>query len=311
MNLLAYIQGKRKGKEAHRIERESMRDPFLADALDGYDSVGGDHVERIVDIRKRVSASGRKLNRRFAIISIAASLLLCISIGGYFLMNKNEHPLVAQSELAVHKEDRTEEIIPESAIEADEQVAGNIPEVHDEQNQDNFETERRDVTVESSPPPPPVVQEELIAITDDVAAAEEMEMQLPEIAAADVSKDSKDSLMIAQTEAKQPGRFTTPSGTGQRAMTSTALAKPEPKIGMKAYKKYLKDSMKRPETGDCAKKKGEVIVEFKINAEGRPHNIEFRKKLCEDLDKEAIRLIENGPVWVGDTAKSVILEVKF
>lgn len=313
MNLLAYIQGERKGKEAHRIERESMRDPFLADALDGYDSVDGDHGERIGDIRKRVSTSGRKLNRRFAFISIAASLILSISIGGYFLMNKNEHPLVAQSEMAVHEEDRTEEIIPESTSEADEQAAGNIAEVQDEQNQDNFETERRDVVVESSPvpPPPPVAQDQLIAIADDVAAEKEMEIQQPEIAAVDVSKDSKDSLMIAQTEPSQPGRFTTPSGTGQRAMTSAASVKPEPKIGMKAYKKYLKDSMKRPETGDCAKKKGEVIVEFKINAEGRPHNIEFRKKLCEDLDKEAIRLIENGPVWVGDTAKSVILEVKF
>jgi len=39
MNLLTYIQGKRKGKEAHRIEKEAMRDPFLADALEGYDEV--------------------------------------------------------------------------------------------------------------------------------------------------------------------------------------------------------------------------------------------------------------------------------
>ena len=34
MKLLDYIRGLRKGKEAHRLEKESMQDPFLADAMD-------------------------------------------------------------------------------------------------------------------------------------------------------------------------------------------------------------------------------------------------------------------------------------
>ena len=33
MKLLDYIRGLRKGKEAHRLEKESMQDPFLADAM--------------------------------------------------------------------------------------------------------------------------------------------------------------------------------------------------------------------------------------------------------------------------------------
>ena len=39
MRLSDYIQGLRKGKEAHRLEKESMKDPFLADAIDGYKSL--------------------------------------------------------------------------------------------------------------------------------------------------------------------------------------------------------------------------------------------------------------------------------
>ena len=35
MKLSDYIRGFRKGKEAHRLEKEAMRDPFLADALKG------------------------------------------------------------------------------------------------------------------------------------------------------------------------------------------------------------------------------------------------------------------------------------
>ena len=47
MKLLDYIRGLRKGKEAHRLERESMQDPFLADAMDGYSQVEGHHEQRM------------------------------------------------------------------------------------------------------------------------------------------------------------------------------------------------------------------------------------------------------------------------
>ena len=46
MKLLDYIRGLRKGKEAHRLEKESMKDPFLADAMDGYGQV--EEEERLV-----------------------------------------------------------------------------------------------------------------------------------------------------------------------------------------------------------------------------------------------------------------------
>ena len=35
-SLMQYIQGSRKAKEAHRLEKEAMKDPFLSDALDGF-----------------------------------------------------------------------------------------------------------------------------------------------------------------------------------------------------------------------------------------------------------------------------------
>lgn len=65
MKLLDYIQGLRKGKEAHRLERESMQDPFLADAMDGYSQVEGNHEQRIEKLRMQVSTySTKKKNTR-------------------------------------------------------------------------------------------------------------------------------------------------------------------------------------------------------------------------------------------------------
>jgi hypothetical protein len=98
MNLLAYIQGKRKGKEAHRIEKEAMKDPFLADALDGFDTVAADHIEQINLIRNRLSLETERAGKRRMYIGIAASLLLCLSIGGYFLWKSAPDQLIALSD---------------------------------------------------------------------------------------------------------------------------------------------------------------------------------------------------------------------
>ena len=87
-NLLQYIQGSRKGKEAHRLEKEAMKDPFLADALDGFQTVEGNHVESIEAMRRRISRRTRSQRDQIAKWSIAASLLICLGFGSYFWFNR-------------------------------------------------------------------------------------------------------------------------------------------------------------------------------------------------------------------------------
>ena len=77
MKLLDYIRGLRKGKEAHRLEKESMKDPFLADAMDGYHQVEGDHEEQINKLRMKVNAhSAKKRNTRSSAVVILPGLRL-------------------------------------------------------------------------------------------------------------------------------------------------------------------------------------------------------------------------------------------
>ena len=83
MNLWEYIQGNRKGKDAHRIEREAQKDPFLQDALDGFNAVDGNHAERIKALQQQIATASRPKRHLFAKWSVAATILLLISIGGY------------------------------------------------------------------------------------------------------------------------------------------------------------------------------------------------------------------------------------
>ena len=43
---------------------------------------------------------------------------------------------------------------------------------------------------------------------------------------------------------------------------------------------------------------GEVKLSFDVNDAGQAINIKVEKSLCTECDKEAIRLLKDGPKWV-------------
>jgi hypothetical protein len=77
------------------------------------------------------------------------------------------------------------------------------------------------------------------------------------------------------------------------------LEEAEPADGWTNYDLYLANNLKLPET---FKEKetgthGEVELSFEVDKNGEPFNISVKKSLCESCDKEAIRLIKEGPKW--------------
>lgn len=88
MKLTDYIKGLRKGKNARRIELEAMKDPFLEEALEGFDMVDDQHIDRINILKGQIKSKARN-KRNYALgWSIAASLLIGIGITSYFLLHE-------------------------------------------------------------------------------------------------------------------------------------------------------------------------------------------------------------------------------
>ena len=85
---------------------------------------------------------------------------------------------------------------------------------------------------------------------------------------------------------------------------------PQPIIGMKRYKKYLKNNMIHPINEKGEKIKGEVIVTFTISSQGEPENITISKSLGLQANEEAIRLVKDGPKWTPGK-RPVILKIPF
>lgn len=388
MKLLDYIRGARKGKEAHRLEKEAMRDPFLADALEGYSRVGNGADEQIEELRRRIRARAVRKRNHAVVWSIAASLLIGVCIGSYFLFQ--EKPLSDEArmamEQAVHpkplsvyeeekKEELAEAVIKDSAGPSKKLIS---------------ENKKKKMLAPSSEVPQVMTQElmeeALEATIDDEPSAMDKKM----VMRASVANDSSFNAKVAVV-GKVRGKVTDPSGEplvgatvrvkgtnqgtisdengdftlktdgnrelsvdyigyesvvlpadttkdlliamnvddatldevvvvgyGSQPKSSVTGAimslkmsgTPQPSIGRKAFRRYLKENLVHPSDKECARAKGKVILTFRVDKDGRPESISVKKGLCASADKEAIRLIEEGPDWtIGD--ESVEVSIRF
>ena len=415
MKLLDYIRGLRKGKEAHRLERESMQDPFLADAMDGYSQVEGNHEQRIEKLRMQVSAhSAKKKNTRAITWSIAACLAIGFGISSYFLFLKKS----MTDEVFIAKESVSSKLAepavpPTPAIPATPTVPA-TPQKEIALATAKVKTDSTPASEDSTPvseitarqankkdmiakiqatsqpqqgTPPvatmPVMEEvseetaalqEVIATMDTFESESDKKMKLAKVATilpqknmikgrvtdekgepligasvtykgtnigtitnmngefslvkkddkkrltaeyigydpVEIRVDTSRTMLIAMNENKQALNEVVVVGYGaKKNKKSTTLGSdakvkeqtekeitPQPVIGKRSYQKYLKEHLVRPTDEKCAQVKGKVVLTFLVNKEGRPFYIKVKESLCESADKEAIRLIQEGPDWI-------------
>ena len=140
----------------------------------------------------------------------------------------------------------------------------------------------------------------------------------------EIRVDTSRTMLIAMNENKQALNEVVVVGYGtKKNKKSTTLGSdakvkeqaekeitPQPVIGKRSYQKYLKEHLVRPTDEKCAQVKGKVVLTFLVNKEGRPFYIKVKESLCESADKEAIRLIQEGPDWIYGN-KLVEVTVKF
>ena len=420
MKLLDYIRGLRKGKEAHRLEKESMQDPFLADAMDGYNQVEGNHEQRIEKLRMQVSAhSAKKKNTRAITWSIAACLAIGFGISSYFLFLKKsmtDEVFIAEESVSIKLAEPAAP--PTPAIPATPTVPATpqkeialattkvktdstpISEITARQADKKDMIAKIQATSQPQQGTPPVatvpvmeeVSEETAALQEVVATMDTFEsesdkkMKLAKVATilpqnnmikgrvtdgkgepligasvtykgtnigtitnmngefslvkkddkkrltaeyigydpVEIRVDTSRTMLIAMNENKQALNEVVVVGYGaKKNKKSTTLGSdakvkeqtekeitPQPVIGKRSYQKYLKEHLVRPTDEKCAQVKGKVVLTFLINKEGRPFYIKVKESLCESADKEAIRLIQEGPDWIYGN-KLVEVTVKF
>lgn len=90
-----------------------------------------------------------------------------------------------------------------------------------------------------------------------------------------------------------------------------------PAGGYASLKKYLRDSLDYPEKALTDRQEGNVKLRFVVGTDGKLSDIKVVKKLSEECDAEAIRLLQAGPAWFPAiqngrrTARTVEITVPF
>jgi len=108
------------------------------------------------------------------------------------------------------------------------------------------------------------------------------------------------------------------AGSAKNQVTSDKQAgrkppdNPYPTIGWDNYKKYLEENLQYPQEAIKNGISGTVKLSFVVKPDGAFENLRIKKSLGFGCDEEAIRLIKEGPEWVGvNKPKKVNLEVLF
>ncbi len=115
MSIFDYIKGNKKGKQARDMELDALRDPFLSDAIEGFDSVKGEHPEAIGKLKGKIHQRStlhlkqRDRSRR-TWVSVAAVALVLMIGGGIYLFEYPQDEMI----LAFEQDQRKEALPTES-----------------------------------------------------------------------------------------------------------------------------------------------------------------------------------------------------
>ena len=123
-----YLKGELSATAMHQLEREALDDPFLMDALEGYEATGKDQQGNLNELADRLQE--RTAEKRGRVISwkvwsIAASVLVVLTIGGLWLKNSSPTPEKARVADVVQqtKADKTQAVPLKDTVAAPNQPA--------------------------------------------------------------------------------------------------------------------------------------------------------------------------------------------
>lgn len=98
----------------------------------------------------------------------------------------------------------------------------------------------------------------------------------------------------------------------RRSTETMKVEEPEPADGWENYDVYLSNNLNIP--SDFKPRPAlprEVELSFEVNRQGEPVNIRVERSLCASCDREAIRLVSEGPRWKRNRGKRTRVTINF
>ena len=332
-DLIRYSTNGLSDEERHALERETQRDLFMEEALEGYSSIHSDQA--VEDISRLQSRLKRRISGRRSMVwvGMAASVAVILTLGTlYFTVftdtlgkldqtvaeSESVEPegekgipedLKTRDEIGVDDPGETEKP-PEPEVEYREveQEVASIPEIIDgggEQSEtdDNFEVEEPVIAADAEND-----EKAEFIVTDEVIVAGE-ESQTNDsflMVEFEAMEDMAQTRQLEGAVADEGVSMDAPQAAAKkesRSKSAVAVSSVEmlpdsipvlPVGGMESFNRYIEENIRYP---DLLPSDAIVVLTFEVSNDGRPEKIQVEESPGEDFSVEAIRLLREGPAW--------------
>ncbi|MEQ8424267.1 MAG: TonB family protein [Cyclobacteriaceae bacterium] len=309
-----YLKGELSPAQMHELEKRALGDPFLADALEGAESIdSASFTSDLETINARVKAE--KPGKYLWPLRIAASLLLIASVT-YLVVrldSGNQEQLALQKEVV---EDSTTPLLDsaEKSTKSEENLLAL------KSDKPEAEPVKPKTVLQKSKPreEPAQIKEDLSATnqfalqeTDEIVLEEESTVKLDEKIELAIVDDEISDQRIAESRSedlkarsralKKEAAPASLSGAGATAAAdkteSVTTEQQATIVGSDEYQKYLRDNVIYPQRAIANEIEGEAVITFLVSPDGSLSDFKIEKGIGFGCDEELIRLIKEGPKW--------------
>lgn len=271
----AYLQGKLNHEEMHRLEKQALTDPFLWEALEGYEHTSDPDIplsilqrqlqERVVNLQENKKVFDFTWQR----LSVAASAsVLFITAGILFWMSFNRSGNITERQVDVS-------LINRDSLNNEIQGLSNRP-VFKAKEYPASSGETR-ISAHSS--------------ASETNSGSELNTASPSTKTnnASASTITQADRFGVQEQGTDASALSASGGIGITEQTV------QPVPGWDIYRKYVEENIRKPSSEPIIG--GSVLLSFELNEKGKPINFNIIKGLTDACNAEAIRLVKEGPVW--------------
>lgn len=310
--LEAYLDGKLDAKGMHQVEKLSLEDPFVAEALAGL-SESSSRSESLSLLQKQLHARVAQkpiekkrwtiTSQRLSIASAAAVLFITVSV--LFWMKENSRRQIesnAAKNVKIEIAPTEAQPIPQATPTSEKDAL--IDKAIEAAKTNTYAGTNKPKVIAPAPVFAPLAK--TTAIEDDAGpgAASSMdaakEIRAERTVKKEIGQDDQvglNEIIVTGVDAKRKA---------STAKLATIVSSAEPVIGWAKFEEYLNQNNKLVKNNQFVGKS--VQLSFMINEKSRPVAIKIVSGLTKEENEEAIRLLSNGPDWKFNLGASEVLQ---
>ncbi|HTB51139.1 MAG TPA: hypothetical protein VK718_00070 [Ferruginibacter sp.] len=301
-----YLTGKLTVAEMHAMEKAALSDPLLADAMDGFaGSASFKNEEEFTRtqhdlhlLKKKITGISYPKDNTWWKVAAAAVLLIGSCFTFYTITNhrdKQKQADILQQPILKAPEPKADTVIKQMTITTVAERPAMKIKLTKKNNADKVEYADKD---DASKKEATTFTDNAATATAPVTSSESNEGQENNFAKKRMT--SFENNKFAVTHNKILLRTDT-SGNNSRAASRVEIIykkDAEPLIGWVTYLHYLETQLSYSTYDDGKPVTGEMIVEFKIDANySIPDNFQFERSIDADVNNAVKQVIINGPQW--------------